>query len=255
MRILHIYDIAGVAYVLAKWQNRTGHTSDVINQFDPFGYHDFYAGNMKVQDPEECAQVIESISPFYDILHVHSVYQILPRIAKAGKPIVMHYHGSDVMREDPFRKYCEQFAKAFLVSNEYLLKYQPGARWLPNPVDTEHFKPQNSGGGGAFTFDIEYLDRIRLLHDMSDEFTFVERGVSYRNVPAIFSRYGGYIDIKYHKEWGLLPALSKTGLEALACGLRVLNYKKEWAEGLPEQHRPENVVKTLDGLYTSLIRK
>lgn len=258
MKVSHIYDIAGVAYVLSKWQNRMyGYMSDVINQFDPFGYHDFYRGNMKIDDPEECAHIIENIAQFYDILHVHSVYNILPRLAKAGKPIVMHYHGSDVMREDPFRAYCERFAKAFLVSNEYLLKYQPKAQWLPNPVDTEHFNSWTGQIGGSLMFKIPYIDAGRAIEEINvDRLTVIDRSripIRYANMPAILGDYNAYIDIKYHKEWGLLPALSKTGLEALSCGLRVLNYKKEWIEGLPDPHEPDNVVRQLDQLYSSLV--
>jgi hypothetical protein len=57
------------------------------------------------------------------------------------------------------------------------------------------------------------------------------------------------VDIKYHKQRRLLTDISKTGLEALACGLKVLNYKGEWMQGLPDKQKRENVVKQLIGLY------
>ena len=43
----------------------------------------------------------------------------------------------------------------------------------------------------------------------------------------------------------ILENYSKTALESLACGLKVLNYKLEYIDELPEIHYPINVTSQL----------
>lgn len=47
----------------------------------------------------------------------------------------------------------------------------------------------------------------------------------------------------------ILKNLSKTALEALACGLDVLDYKLDRRHGLPDEHIPMNVVSRLETIY------
>jgi hypothetical protein len=44
MRILHIWDQAGVACIIAKYQQLEGHNSEVIriSGYDPYGINNFY---------------------------------------------------------------------------------------------------------------------------------------------------------------------------------------------------------------------
>ena len=256
MKVLHIFDIAGVAYILSKYLKKVGHTSHVINMHDPFGFNDFYGGEKHATEQEFMAAV-EKAAPEYDILHLHLVYEILPRLAKFGKPVVMHYHGSELVlsKDDPYRQWAQDYCKAMLVSNQYMLEYEPKAQWLPNPVDTEHFKPTEREKQANFAFDIQsYLDNEAIKSIAGDiPFLWRLRNIPYSDMPDFLNKWKGYVDVKVHKDHGLLPALSKTGLEALACGLQVLNWKKEWQTGLPKEHEPENVVNQLVKLYESII--
>jgi hypothetical protein len=67
-------------------------------------------------------------------------------------------------------------------------------------------------------------------------------------MPNFLGQYTDYVDIKYVNET-ILQALSKTGLEALACGLSVLDYKLNRRHGLPDEYAPINVVSRLESVY------
>ena len=82
----------------------------------------------------------------------------------------------------------------------------------------------------------------------------LERGnpfVSYEKLPDLFRKYSIYLDIRIRNGL-LLKALSKTGLEALASGLTVMNYNNQMLEGLPLMHSPEYVVSKLEFLYKKI---
>ena len=97
MKILHIWDVAGVAYVLAKYQRKDGHHVKVYMRkiFDLFEIGKFY------DEPQiTCGAfrfIINSIfmARHYDIIHVHSIWKTVPLIKILfRKKIILHYHGT-----------------------------------------------------------------------------------------------------------------------------------------------------------------
>ena len=70
-------------------------------------------------------------------------------------------------------------------------------------------------------------------------------------IPNFFKKYDIYIDIKIVND-KIIESLSKTGLESLSCGLKVLNYKLEYIDKLPEKHHPINVVNQLQNIYNKI---
>ena len=81
-------------------------------------------------------------------------------------------------------------------------------------------------------------NNIRLNIDVHDR---AKQPIMYRDMPGFLKRYAIYVDIRYVNGL-LLPNLSKTALEALGCGLRVLNYNLQYHDNLPFEHQPLNVV-------------
>jgi hypothetical protein len=67
-------------------------------------------------------------------------------------------------------------------------------------------------------------------------------------MPNFLKKYKMYVDIRYVDN-RMLENLSKTALEALACGLSILDYKLGFRRGLPSEHDPINVVKNLSKIY------
>jgi hypothetical protein len=194
------------------------------------------------------------------MVHVHTLYKVIPELRKKyrNKKLVLHYHGSEVRgrQSDPLRAEAEDKADIILGSTEDLKDYVDGITYVPNPVDTEHFKPDSHLSNRAFTISRSITDTQWMLDYMKKnnfnlEVEMVERGanpVPYSQVPAFLKQYGIYVDIRYI-DGILLENLSKTGLESLACGLRVLNHELRYLEGLPEDHKPEVVACRVVGIY------
>ena len=73
----------------------------------------------------------------------------------------------------------------------------------------------------------------------------------YAEIPNFLKKYDIYVDIKIVND-KIIESLSKTGLESLSCGLKVLNYKLEYLNKLPEMHNPVNVVNQLENIYNKI---
>lgn len=139
--------------------------------------------------------------------------------------------------------------------------------YLPNPVDSELFKPDdlittekiNTTKRDAITMDTEVTDipyilehlkknRINLDVEVHDR---IKYPLAYVELPAFLKSYRVYVDLKYING-RIIQALSKTGLEALACGLEVLDYNLKLRRGLPEEHHLSNVIHNLSKEYDLL---
>lgn len=259
MRILHINDLAGVAGILCKWLRKAGHRADFISYMDD---HEFsfckYYGGKHFQDQHIMRYVLEGLLPQYDIVHMHYSYKLLPWLyQKFHGPIAMHFHGTEIATETMEARIAAQKAERILVAGEQLLQYHPRAQLLPTPVDTEIFKPMlELRKGGSLMFEMAHCDTAKALQQADiAPITIINRStnaISYQELPKYLNQFGGYIDVKYHKQRGLLTDFSKTGLEALACGLKVL-HNGQWLDELPEHHKPENVVKQLIGIYEGML--
>ena len=87
-------------------------------------------------------------------------------------------------------------------------------------------------------FNIDVYDRIK-------------HPLMYTELPGFLKRYKIYVDIRY-VDGKILHNLSKTGLEALACGLDVLDFDLKFRHGLPIEHCPLTAVSKLSEEYAQL---
>lgn len=71
--------------------------------------------------------------------------------------------------------------------------------------------------------------------------------IPHRKMPMLLNQYEYFIDHCH------VPALSKTGLEALACGCKVVRWDGKIIQGLPLEHRPENVIEKLKKIYLEVL--
>jgi glycosyltransferase involved in cell wall biosynthesis len=264
MNILYIWDQAGVACILAKHHRKMGHEVRILKRagYDPFGISKFYDEPLLDMDGKTFLKYAIKEAARYDVIHVHTLYKVIPELRKKyrDKKLVLHYHGSEVRgrQSDPLRAEAEEKSDIILGSTEDLKDYVEDIMYVPNPVDTGHFKPDSRLSNRAFTISRSITDTQWMLDYMKKnsidlEVEMVERGSSpipYSKVPAFLKQYGIYVDIRYI-DGILLKNLSKTGLESLACGLRVLDHKLEYVEGLPEEHKPEIVAGRVLDIYTA----
>lgn len=265
MRVLHIFDCAAVACTLAKFQRDMGHDAHVISftKMDPFGFLKFYGEEcIRTVDPTEFYLNAIDRAIDYDIIHVHFVWGVIPYLRnKYGntKKIILHYHGSDIrqFQEDKARIKAENMADYVIGSTIELRNYSDRLTWIPNPIDTDHFRRRVSDFTNprrlCIISDEEYLIKEH-IHRLGLECDFIDRKkskITYSTMPDLFSQYTSYIDIKY-QDGKLLPTDSKTGYEALACGLERIDNDGNSEVGLPYHLDGVNVTRKVVSIYSSL---
>jgi glycosyltransferase involved in cell wall biosynthesis len=202
----------------------------------------------------------------YDLIHVHSMWHVL--FFMPLKPKIFEFHGDDVrkkptmyswLRRLPARLFIRFYSKSheLYVSTPDLLSDVPNSVWLPNIVDTEHFTPvlnlrvPNSAlycsawyedGTHAVNFAKQHNLDLTILDRKSNEW------IDHRDFPEYLNKFEYYIDRVN------IPSFSKTALEALACGLKVVDWTGKVHEGLPDYHKPENVVALTLSIYEEALK-
>jgi hypothetical protein len=277
-------------------------------KFDKFGIFKFYKDYVNIIDQTNFIDHCISEAKEANIVHIHSMEELVVRIRKKfgnSKKIILHYHGTDIRGLKPtfsplqnmktrtkvlaakvrnrirlikmsyyksfpaLRIESQKLADEILVSTPDLLSLLPNAKYLPNPVDIEHFSKDNAAATinefkdkgltiktptGNIEKSLQYCkqNNIDLKIDVFDR---TKTPLLYRQVPNLLKKYQVYVDIRIVND-KILESLSKTALESLACGLKVLNYKLEYLDKLPEIHNPVNVINQLENIYnkTKLLR-
>jgi glycosyltransferase involved in cell wall biosynthesis len=262
MKILHVWDQAGVACILAKHHRRMGHEVRILKRssYDPFGISQFYGEPLFDMDGKAFLKYAIKEAAGYDVIHIHTLYKIVPDLRKKyrDKKLMLHYHGSEARdrRDDTLKAEAESKADTILGSTADLKDFVDSIVYVPNPVDTEHFARDTRPNDRAFTIRTTRGDTQRVLdylksNGINMQVHVVDREtnpIPYAQVPAFLKQYGIYVDIKYI-DGVLLHAMSKTGLESLACGLSVLDHELKYVEGLPEEHKPEVVANRMIDIY------
>lgn len=299
MRILHIWDQAGVAFVLAKYQRLNGHESKAImvREYDKYGIGKFY--NQYVIDAtlDDFDQKSVDEANSADILHIHSRSDMVFKFREKygnSKKIILQYHGTDIRgikkQKLPHRSKlsdlavrgiftyrrvrdsilikkrihskAQRLADAVIVSTPDLLPLVSNAIFLPNPIDTDHFTPDKISSPKvetqqALTMNTEAIDIQMTLsyckkNNVSLDIEVYNRmrdPIMYGDMPAFLKKYEVYVDVRF-VDGKILENLSKTALEALACGLDALDYKLDRRHGLPEEYNPMNVTSRLETIYS-----
>jgi hypothetical protein len=265
--ILHIWDQAGVGCILAKYQEQIGHETLVIKRkgFDKFGIFSYYKGKeVKSFLAMQFLRIAEKLASNYDIIHIHDLMELVPRIKKKynGKKVILHYHGSRLRNtSQEERENYEKYADLILVSTPDLKDYVDG-EYLPNPVDTKLFSHRdvihNEKVLSFMTESetpeiIEKLLKKQKINLKYETISRKEKPILYEEMPKFLSNYEYLIDLKYFNG-APIPAYSTLGLQALSLGLKVLNHNYEIVEGLPDIHKPENVVQELEKKYSKILK-
>jgi glycosyltransferase involved in cell wall biosynthesis len=166
----------------------------------------------------------------------------------------------------------QSLSDLIIVSTPDLLQYVSKRRgikkiYLPNPVDSDLFNPSiipsvnsdDSLRAEAVTMDTEVTNmpwvhnylKINNINFDIDVYDRIKHPLMYTELPGFLKRYKIYVDIRY-VDGKILHNLSKTGLEALACGLDVLDFDLKFRHGLPIEHCPLTAVSKLSEEYAQL---
>lgn len=294
--MLHIWDQAGVAFILAKYQQINGNKSKVIRvkNADKYGIDEFYKEYGLFVAPEELVNRSIEEARRADVIHIHSLPEMVINIRntyKESKVIILHYHGTDIRgSEDNSRIFnlrnilrpkkivrkirnrrlhikAQRLADRVIVSTPDLIQLVKGSIFLPNPIDTNHFNKKlikersNDASDDVYkgilvnsevtniNLAINYCKQKNINFNI-DIYDRTKNPICYKDIPNFLKKYNVYIDLRFVNE-KLLKNLSKTALEALACGLRVINYNLEYVDDLPSEHYPINVITMLSSIYSN----
>jgi len=187
--------------------------------------------------------------------------------------VILHYHGLDIRGRWQRRKRLWASADRVLVSTPDLLEGAPeGVMYVPNPVDTELFKPLTPpeerlpkglliikmARRHQFRHIKPIADRIASRYGIRYDVHFSDlKPIRYLDMPKVLNRYQYFLDIPHgftEKDRVVLNALSLTGLQALACGCKVLTLNG-CLDRLPRQHMPDTVARKLLKLYDTVINR
>lgn len=259
-RILHVWNTAGVASVIAKFTDRGfGTESTVITRkaADRVGlttYGTAYGDGAAMFFARALVMARRA-----DLVHVHSLDKIVPWLKRLyGKPVIIHYHGTDIEgrwkeKEGRWRK-----AERVVVSTPNLLEEGPSeVVQIPNPVDTDLFRPTgvkaDPKSAVSFRYGMDHEAEMVAMK-LGLTLTWLDRWtVPYAEMPETLAKFAFYIDMRKPPAHMEARSVGKAALEALACGLKVVNWKGEVLEGLPEENDPTKVASKWDGMYRSLL--
>lgn len=273
MRILHILDAAGVACIYSKFQQTKGHESKVIwnkDVGDKYGIYDYYKDYIINVSHAEFTERCLWEGKNADVIHVHGYIDILFKLHKKfhkSKKFILHYHGTDIRglnrqmlphrsrlsdtvislkrlyRKKIGHSKAQKLADAVCVSTPDLLPLVRNGIHIPIPIDTYHFKPDNNSSvelKEAFTVNSE-VTNIEWALDYCKKngvnlnievFDRTKNPIMYKDIPDFIRGYKTYVDIRYVNDT-VLENLSSTALQSLASGLKVLDYKLRFRQGLP----------------------
>jgi len=298
LRILYVFDVAGISCIYSKFMKMRGHACKVVSRAsqDGFGflkhYHEttigldggkaikkigetsnsqsrllkrgagYFIKYIAKSDSAGYKKRIIKMAKDYDIIHVNSIFDFVPEIKAAhpNKKIVLSYTGSELVinKDNPERQAIDEMVDKVIVNTSDLLIYQPKAAYIPQPIDTEHFKRDGTiiKKGIALTFGMRYndVDKLKeILNGFSYEIIDREKNfIPYSKMPYLLNQYAMYIDMKFDVDRGLARVASCTGLQALACGVPVMRYDQKIITEFPKEHDAVNVAERLEKVYSEL---
>ncbi len=265
LNVLHVWDQAGVASVISKYQKRLGHNVQVLQQakHDTNDITKLYGGHVSKKNKLFFVFVCLSKVKNYDIIHLHDAWWLihLVHFFYPKKKMILHYHGSMVRYLKPYwkRKLWEKYVDKIIVSTPDLLshKYFKKPIYVPNPVDTELFKRKNpTKYKMAFTAlkhdqSTDQLDSLLSEHGLNLVLATMKRDqrrIKHGEFPSHLEQYEYYIDVPMYNGQ-IIPAHSICGLQAMALGVKTVAWDFTISDKLPDEHKPEKVVDKLMEVY------
>ncbi len=270
IKVLHVWNTAGVGSVIAKFMDRFYGTKSFVvmrKEFSKFDFGSYYRNNTSIWDCGSKAFTFKTLAKCLgvDIVHVHGFDKIIPYIRHfLNKPIVIHYHGSDIrFHWADHKRYWKYADRIFYVTEEMADATKPDcAVLLKNPIDMDlFFKSVVSENNKAFHVS-RFADDLakEYAKNLGLELTIHDSTLSpipHNCLPNVLRKYEYYIDVKrvndHYGKKTVGKGTSKLGLEALACGLKVVQWNGKILKEMPTENKPETVSEKLYKTYCDLL--
>ena len=262
LKVLHVWNTAGVGSVIAKFCDREFQTESTVitrQAADRVGLTTY--GRAYADGPSRFFLRAVSMARSADLVHVHSLDRVVPWVKGLyGKPVVMHYHGTDIEGRWSEKKGRWRKADFVAVSTPNLLEGGPStAVWVPNPIDTDMFKPLGGGKEPKSAVSFHYgmdSEAEAAARRLGLGLSWLDRwSVRHEDMPQVLSKYGYYIDLRKPPDHVQARSVGKAALEALACGCKVVDWSGNVLEGLPPENDPANVAAKWNQVYLGLLKK
>ncbi len=263
MRILHVNNIAGVSSLLVKGLRKKGVDADLIMR-RPHPFRFPHETVLESSAPEFLFRMLK-LGRSYDIVHTHALsYRTFFNIDIFGlkalkEKVVAHLHGTEIRKSHKTMstKAALQLCDLVVVGTPDLLSYCPEAIWLPTPIDPALKPSQNHGRHGKALYfkkwyEPEKEETVRMRsEEMGMELTIREKPISHSKMPDFLSQFEVYFD-RF-----TIPSLSKTALEALACGCKVIGWNGPVTNSneILRIHNIQSVTEKLIKLYEGLLHE
>lgn len=253
------FNIAGVPGLLVKGLRQKGIGADlVVSLRHPYGFP--YETVIEGRGTKFLRRIL-SMSQGYSIVHVHGLlYRFCADILTLKtlkRRVVLHFHGTELRQAYKLTsvRFAQRISDEVIVSTPDLLAYGIRAKWLPNPIDPV-FKPLNSRArqGKALYFrkgyeaEMEKMVRQKCA-EMGLKLTVPSSFVPYSEMPYFLNQFEVFFD-RF-----AIPSLSKTALEALASGCKVMSWKGlvKNPEKMLQNHSLEVVTEKLMNVYEGVL--
>jgi len=225
VKVLHVHNVAYVPATLVKGLRKLGVEADFVE-------------DAKGADVSK-----------YDVVHVHYAVnahslRAISLARDAGRPVVLHHHGSDVRIVSPPRmkplppwwsfvsKWARKRAAKVLLSTPDLVRFCPQGEYIPNPVDLEVFFPTGDAKLERILICGRQFKGSKLpqLIDPERQYDIVGPGYVHKLPPNVRrlpmvprERFAAFLN-QYPEMWGAFGDLvTMARLEAMACGLRTFS--------------------------------
>ena len=265
--VLHVWNLTGGSSLIAKYYGKLygGHAEVITRKdFDRFGFTEYYGGTTYGGGAWSFYARALLKSRKFDIIQVHSLDRLVPmlRTLNGRKPIVLQYHGHDVLNR--WREKRSRWEKAdFMSYSTPAMASQDTperARYVKDMVDTDVFKPADveREPGTAFTFSYNMDSEAQeLARRMGLALTIAKRfSVSMEDIPGVFSRYEYFFDLRRRTgQQEPIKCLGTAAFQALACGCKAVDWSGVVHSGFPEGHDPESVMSIWTQVYREILSK
>ena len=274
MKIFHMWNTAGVGSLIAKYTSKyCGVESDVtyMKYWDHFGLTSIgTAYDYGYKRSLALARMAYHLTNFirsyegWDILHIHDMdrYLFPFKFIHPWIPKIIHYHGTRIRDRWDDRKNLWKYADRILVSTPDLLDGAPSdATYIPNTYDDDLFNPEINTNKIPKALHVSYFaDDIAQEYAENQGIELVIHDREKNPLPhdkfaELINTYAYYIDVKRDVETKsyILEGTSITGLEALAAGATVIDWKGDLNKGVPNENKPVNFARKIMEVYENCL--